>query len=259
MVTKGNPKSSLALYQGLLIPAFVACSTNAGEGLVKLSHVQWRTWTCGGVACFFCTAVKQLSETSPRLSDVEYSVVLQSVFVIGSILAYLLGMCHSSTRPGMSLTWLSFTRPSPALVLQVANAGMRRPWYKAKSSLQCYLHGSQWAVTLIYAVDTGSWPCILRKGWSCYAFFCILFGQLGQNVWVVNCIWLMNEMQCSQVVQTMQSSSQAVKQQIWWPKILTNGQDCAHDYSIWAGVTTTICAREPEKGSWIIGTASRLA
>jgi len=29
---------------------FVACSTNAGEGLVKLSHVVWRTWTCGGVA-----------------------------------------------------------------------------------------------------------------------------------------------------------------------------------------------------------------
>jgi len=26
---------------------FVACSTNAGEGL---SHVVWCTWTCGGVA-----------------------------------------------------------------------------------------------------------------------------------------------------------------------------------------------------------------
>jgi len=41
---------NLASYQGLLTQAFVACSTNAGEGLVKLSHVQWRTWTCGGVA-----------------------------------------------------------------------------------------------------------------------------------------------------------------------------------------------------------------
>jgi len=30
-------------------PAFVACSTNTGEGLVKLSHMVWRTWTCGGV------------------------------------------------------------------------------------------------------------------------------------------------------------------------------------------------------------------
>ena len=29
----------VALYPGLLTPAFVACSTNVGEGLVKLSHV----------------------------------------------------------------------------------------------------------------------------------------------------------------------------------------------------------------------------
>ena len=28
-----------ASYPGLLTPAFVTCSTNAGEGLVKLSHV----------------------------------------------------------------------------------------------------------------------------------------------------------------------------------------------------------------------------
>jgi len=40
----------LASYPGLLDPVFVACSTNAGEGLVKLSHVVWRTWTCGWVA-----------------------------------------------------------------------------------------------------------------------------------------------------------------------------------------------------------------
>jgi len=40
----------VALYPGLLAPAFVACSTNAGEGLVKLSHMVWRTWTYGGVA-----------------------------------------------------------------------------------------------------------------------------------------------------------------------------------------------------------------
>ena len=40
----------LASYPGLLALAFVACSTNAGEGLVKLSHVVLCTWTCGGVA-----------------------------------------------------------------------------------------------------------------------------------------------------------------------------------------------------------------
>jgi len=29
----------LVSYPGLLTPVFVACSTNMGEGLVKLSHV----------------------------------------------------------------------------------------------------------------------------------------------------------------------------------------------------------------------------
>ena len=33
-------KLALASHPGLLTPAFVACSTNVGEGLVKLSHVQ---------------------------------------------------------------------------------------------------------------------------------------------------------------------------------------------------------------------------
>ena len=50
----------VALYPGLLTPAFVACSTNLGEVLVKLSQVQWCTWACGGVALSFGTAVKQL-------------------------------------------------------------------------------------------------------------------------------------------------------------------------------------------------------
>jgi len=31
--------ASIALYPGLLTPAFITCSINAGEGLVKLSHV----------------------------------------------------------------------------------------------------------------------------------------------------------------------------------------------------------------------------
>ena len=31
---------ALASYPGLLTPVFVACNTNAGESLVKLSHVQ---------------------------------------------------------------------------------------------------------------------------------------------------------------------------------------------------------------------------
>ena len=43
-------QDQLASDPGLLIPAFVACTTNVGEGLAKLSHVVWRTWTCGGKA-----------------------------------------------------------------------------------------------------------------------------------------------------------------------------------------------------------------
>jgi len=100
-------------YPGLLTPAFVTCSTNAGKGLVKLSHVVWRTWTYGGVAHSFCTAVKRLSE-----SDVERSVVLWSMFAIGNALAYLLfsrnvPLLHTSRYV---IPRLSFTRPSPVLV-----------------------------------------------------------------------------------------------------------------------------------------------
>ena len=72
---------------------------------------------------------------SPRLSDVERSVMPQSVFAIVSAL----GMCHSSTRPPniqvRHLHMISFTRPSLALVLQVTNAGVRRPGYEARGGI----------------------------------------------------------------------------------------------------------------------------
>ena len=42
--------SPLASYPGPLTPVFVARNTNMGEGLAKLSHLQWHTWNCGGVA-----------------------------------------------------------------------------------------------------------------------------------------------------------------------------------------------------------------
>ena len=35
-----RPACMVASYPGLLTPAFVTCSTNTGEGLVKLSHMQ---------------------------------------------------------------------------------------------------------------------------------------------------------------------------------------------------------------------------
>ena len=44
-------------------------------------------------------------------------------------------MSHSSTHPGASLLVISFTRPSPTLVLQVTNTGARRPGFEAKWAL----------------------------------------------------------------------------------------------------------------------------
>ena len=128
----------VASYPGLLAPAFVACSTNAGEGLVKLSHVQWHTyldvWRSGTFLLYSCKAAFWIQETSPRLSDVERSVIIWSVFAIGSALAYLLFFREYATPPYVQVyhtTWLSFARPSPALVLQATNAGARRPGYQA--------------------------------------------------------------------------------------------------------------------------------
>ena len=75
---------------------------------------------------------------SPKLSDVECSVVLWSVFAIGSTLTYLLFSWECATLPHIQVhhcTWpQSYTRPSPALVLQVKNTGVRRPGYKARKN-----------------------------------------------------------------------------------------------------------------------------
>jgi len=54
----------VASYPGLLTAVFVACSTSAGEGLVKLVMCSDLDVGCthGGVAHSFCTAVGWLSE-----------------------------------------------------------------------------------------------------------------------------------------------------------------------------------------------------
>jgi len=81
MTTYWMTLSVLASYPGPLTQAFVACSTNTGEGLVKLNHVQWCTWTCAGVAHYSYKAAFWTQEMSPRLSDGKCSVVLWSAFV----------------------------------------------------------------------------------------------------------------------------------------------------------------------------------
>jgi len=73
-----------------------------------------------------------------RLLDVKHSVAPWSVFVIGNALTCSLSkdvplLNMSTQRPGTSLHMISFARPSPVLVLQVTNAGVRRPGYEAST------------------------------------------------------------------------------------------------------------------------------
>jgi len=63
-----------------------------------------------------------------------------SFFVIGSTLAHLLLSRECATPPHIQVCyfmWLSFIRPSPALVLQATNAGVRRPGYETSCEYQC--------------------------------------------------------------------------------------------------------------------------
>ena len=101
-----------SVLPGLLAPAFVTCSTNAGEGLVKLRHMQWHTyldvWRSGTFPLYNCKAAFWIQETSPRPSDVERSVVLQTAFAIGSALTYLLFFRECATPPHVQVhhcTW----------------------------------------------------------------------------------------------------------------------------------------------------------
>ena len=91
-------------------------------------------WRSGTFPLYSCKAAFWTQETLPRLSDVKRSVVLQSMFAISTAFTYLLFFRECATPPHVQVrhcTWLSFTRPSPALVLQATNAGVRRPGYEA--------------------------------------------------------------------------------------------------------------------------------
>jgi len=71
---------------------------------------------------------------SPRLSDVERSVVLRSVFAIGSTLAYLL---FSRNVPLLHTSRYVIAHESvlPGLPMQATNAVASRPGYKARQSM----------------------------------------------------------------------------------------------------------------------------
>ena len=73
-------------------------------------------WRSGTFLLYSCKVAFWIQETSSRLSDVERSVILQSMFAISSALTYLLffsGMCHSSTSPGTSLHVTQFYQAFP--------------------------------------------------------------------------------------------------------------------------------------------------
>jgi len=98
-----------------------------GEGLVELTYLD--VWRDGTFVLYSCKVDSLIQETSPRLSDVERSVILQSMFVIGSALAYLL---FSRNVPLLHTSRYVTARDSvykalPVLVLQATNAGVRRP------------------------------------------------------------------------------------------------------------------------------------
>ena len=97
----------------------------------------------GGVAYSFYTSVKWLSEPKNYCQDCLMSSA-QSFYgpclklVVHSLTCSFSGnmpLLHMSTQhPGTSLSLyeISFSRPSPALILQVTNAGVRRPGYEAR-------------------------------------------------------------------------------------------------------------------------------
>ena len=136
-------------------------------------------WRSGTSLLYSCKAAFWIQETPPRLSDVECSVILRSVFAIGNALAYLLFFWECATPPHVQVrhtTWLSFTRPSPALVLQVTNAGVRRPGYEARVCRLLILN-IRWKRSPFHwrALQTG-------RGIACYqelctACFCLTIGR----------------------------------------------------------------------------------
>ena len=108
-----EPCEQFALYPGLLTPASVTCSANAGEDLVKLitcNDVPGRVeeWHIPGK-----TGALLIANTDQKTTECLNQTVLVMFLGFRKLLySCREGMCHSSTRPGISLHVISFTRPS---------------------------------------------------------------------------------------------------------------------------------------------------
>ena len=95
-------------------------------------------WMCGGVAHSFCTAVKRLSESKQHRQDCLMSSTQSSHGPCLRSVVHSL-TCGFSGNVPLLLHVISFTTPSPALVLQATNTRVRRPGYKARNKLGAWL------------------------------------------------------------------------------------------------------------------------
>ena len=92
---------------------------NAGEGLVELSHVQWRTLTCGGVAHSQKNSKRvhywSQTNTIEWLSARHKTVLITFLGCRKPLYSHTEGMCHSSTHLGMSLHMTQFYQAFPCV------------------------------------------------------------------------------------------------------------------------------------------------
>ena len=127
---------SLASYPGLLTPVFVACRGRPGK---TESHAMtyldmWRSGTflekqqvsALPITNTDCRTTERL--TSDSLGNVSW--IQEAALQLYRRIVSLVQVHHC--------TWLSFTRPSPALVLQATNAGVRRTGYEDNPTLFHY-------------------------------------------------------------------------------------------------------------------------
>ena len=108
-----EPCEQFALYPGLLTPASVTSSANAGEDLVKLitcNDVPGRVeeWHIPGK-----TGALLIANTDQKTTECLNQTVLVMFLGFRKLLySCREGMRHSSSHPGISLHVISFTRPS---------------------------------------------------------------------------------------------------------------------------------------------------
>ena len=116
--------------------------------------MQWCTWTFGGCVEEWhipriTTSVLPIANTDHGMTEHLTSDSLGDISWV--LFSCTERICLSSTHPPMSRMWLSFTRHFPALVLQLTNAGVKRPGCE-DNYIHCSLN--TWFSTEIKLYDT---------------------------------------------------------------------------------------------------------